>query len=298
MPYTNFVHDFGGSATVAQALTPYPQYTKIFNNFEGFGTTYYESAQIEIEKRFSNGLSFLAGYTLSHLMDNTSSGFSSYTAGGINKYNQKPEWTVSGSDEPQTLKASGTYEVPIGPGKKYFNNHLTGNILGGWQVGWILDYEAGSPLSGCSSSSVCENGSPFPNGFNRPNRNSSVSLSTASYSRVKNCFITKVCTPIFNTSGFTATPTQYVIGNAQRIYSGLRNPALLFENLNARKHFYMGERFQGILAVDYFNAFNRTQFNGPDGNINDSTFGVVTSQGTPGNFPANRQGQVSFRLEF
>ncbi len=298
LPYTNFVKDFGGSATVAQALTPYPQYSKIFNNFEGFGTTYYESAQIEIEKRFSSGLSFLAGYTLSHLMDNTSSGFSSFTAGGINKFNQKPEWTVSGSDEPQTLKASGTYEVPIGPGKKYFNNHVMGNVLGGWQVGWFLDYEAGSPLSGCSSSSVCENGSPFPNGFNRPNRNPSVSLSTASYSKAKTCFITKVCTPLFNTSGFTATPTQYVIGNAQRIYSGLRNPALLFENLNARKHFYMGERFQGILSVDYFNAFNRTQFNGPDGNINDSTFGVVTNQGTPGNFPANRQGQVSFRLEF
>ena len=81
LPYPNFVNDFGGSATVAQALVPYPQYSNIFNNFEGFGTTYYQAAQIEVEKRFTNGLSFLAGYTLSHLMDNTSSGFSSFTAG-------------------------------------------------------------------------------------------------------------------------------------------------------------------------------------------------------------------------
>ena len=106
---------------------PYPQYSYIFNNFEGFGTTYYQSAQIEVEKRFTNGLSFLAGYTLSRLMDNTSSGFSSFTSGGINKYNQKPEWAISNSDEPQTLKASGTYELPIGPGKKYVNNHTLGN---------------------------------------------------------------------------------------------------------------------------------------------------------------------------
>src|ERR1700756_3543603 len=123
LPYPNFVHDFGGSATVAQALVPYPQYSYIFNNFEGYGTTYYQGAQIEIEKRFTNGLSFLAGYTLSRLMDNTSSGFSSFTSGGINKYNQKPEWAVSGSDEPNTLKISGTYELPIGPGKKYVNNY-------------------------------------------------------------------------------------------------------------------------------------------------------------------------------
>ena len=296
LPYQNFVNDFGGSATVAQALTPFPQYSYIFNNFEAYGTTYYQGAQIELEKRFSNGLSFLAGYTLSRLMDNTSSGFSSFTAGGINKYNQKPEWTISGSDEPQTLKASGTYELPIGPGKKYLNNHVAGNIVGGWQIAWILDYESGTPLSGCNNSSVCENGSPFPNGFNRPDRNPAASLSTASYSRVRDYFLGKAkVAQMFNPAGFTLTPTQYVIGNANRIYGALRNPGLAMESLNAKKHFYMGDRFQAILSVDYFNAFNRTQFNGPDGNINDGTFGQVTGQGSN---ISNRQGQVSFRVEF
>ena len=141
-----------------QSLVPFPQYTYIMNNFEGFGTTYYNSLQIEFDKRFSNGLSFLGGYTLSHLMDNTSSGFSSFTSGGINKYNQKPEWAVSNSDEPQTLKVSGTYELPIGPGKKYVNNHSLGNIVGGWQVGWILDYENGGSIG------VGQNGSPSRTG--------------------------------------------------------------------------------------------------------------------------------------
>jgi hypothetical protein len=291
-PYANFVRDFGGSATVAQALEPYPQYSYIFNNFEGFGTTYYQSAQIEIEKRFTNGLNFLVGYTLSRLMDNTSSGFSSFTSGGINKYNQTPEWAVSNSDEPQTLKASGTYELPIGPGKQFVNNRALGNVVGGWQVGWILDYEDGGTLG------PGENGTPFPNGFDRPDRNPSVSLSTAHYTQARDCFITKVCKPLFNPAAFSPTPSQYVLGDALRAYAGMRNSAIAVENLNARKHFYFGERFQGILQVDYFNAFNRTQFNGPDTNIDDSTFGVVTNQGTPGNYPANRQGQVSFHLTF
>jgi hypothetical protein len=293
LPYANYLSDFGGSATVAQALVPYPQYSNIFNNFEGSGTTYYQSAQVEVEKRFTNGLYFLAGYTLSHLLDNTSSGFSSFTSGGINKYNQKPEWAVSSADEPQTFKASGTYELPIGPGKKFLNNHLTGNLLGGWQVGWILDYESGS-VNG-----VSESGSPYPNSSNRPDRNPSVGLSTASYKTARDYFTGKIAkAQMFNAAAFTPTATQYIIGNAQRNYSGMRNSPILVENLNAKKHFYMGEHLQGILSVDYFNAFNRTQFNGPDNNASDSTFGQVTNQGTPGNYPANRQGQVTFRLQF
>ena len=296
LPYPNFVADFGDSSTVAQSLVPYPQYSNIFNNFEGSGTAFYNSMQIEATKRFSNGLSFLVGYTLSHSMDNTSSGFSSFTAGSINKYNQKPEWTVSNSNEPQTLKVSGTYELPIGPGKQYVNNYKLGNLVGGWQVGWILDYESGSPISDCSGSSVCENGSPFPNGFNRPDRNSSVGLSTASYDRARDYFVGKIGkAQMFNPKAFTLTRTQYVIGNAQRIYSGTSGPAFLMENLNAKKHFYMGERYQLTLSVDYFNAFNRTRFNNPDDNASNSTFGQITSQGSQ---ISNRQGQVTIRFEF
>jgi hypothetical protein len=292
LPYANFVSDFGTSASVAQALGPYPQYNYIFNNFEAKGTTFYNSAQIELEKRFTNGLSFLAGYTLSHQLDNASSGFSSFTSGGINKYNQKTEWAVSNSNEPQTLKVSGTYELPIGPGKKYVNNHLLGNVVGGWQVGWILDYEDGT-VNGPG-----ESGSPFPNGFERPDRNSSVGLSTGSYNKVGKYFFAggKGAGPsMYNPLAFTATPTQYVIGTALRNYQGMTNAGLLMESLNARKHFYLGEHVQGILTVDYFNAFNRTQFNGPDNNVSDSTFTQDTSTGSQ---ISNRQGQVKLQLQF
>ena len=37
---------------------------------------------------------------------------------------------------------------------------------------------------------------------------------------------------------------------------------------------------QGILQVDYFNAFNRTIFNGPDNNASDGTFAETNSEGT------------------
>jgi len=308
LPYPNFVQDFGGSATVGQSLSPYPQYAYIFNNFEGSGTTYYQGLQFQAEKRFTNGLSFLAGYTLSRLWDNTSSGFSSFTAAALNKYNQKAEWAVSGADEPNTLKISGTYELPIGPGKQFFNNKgVTGQLLGGWQAGWILDYEAGTPLCSCNSGQIQENGSAYPgkstSGPNvtlRPDRVPNVKLKTASYQKARNYFAGKISVAqMFDPTGFALTSSQYVLGNAQRNYSELRDPALYNENVNVRKHFYFGERFTGILQIDYFNVLNRTIFNPPDANKSDGTFGQVIAQGANGNQnPQNRQGQIQFRLEF
>lgn len=290
-PYANFVNDFGGSATVSQALRPFPQFSNIFNNFEGSGTTYYQSGQIEIEKRFSDGLSFLAGYTLSHLMDNTGSGFSSFENGVQNKYNQKPEWAVSGSDEPQTLKLSGTYELPIGPHKKFLPGHgITAQVLGGWQVGWILDYEAGT-ASGPSTDIT-----GIPGNTNRPDRVSGVKLSTANYTHERDYFVKGATGQdfIFDKNAFSQV-TNFTLGNAVRNYSGIRQPALYKEAVNARKKFFFGERFTGILQVDYFNALNRTRFNGPTTNISDDNFGQAISQG---NQLSNRQGQAQFRLEF
>jgi hypothetical protein len=307
LPYANFVNDFGGAATVGQSLSPYPQYSYVFNNFEGSGTTYYQSAQIEAEKRFTNGLSFLAGYTLSRLMDNTSSGFTSFTAAALNKYNQKPEWAVSGANETNTFKASGTYELPIGPGKAYFNNHsFTGQLLGGWQVSWILDYEEGQPLCGCNNGQIQENGDPYPgkstsgpNVVLRPNRNPNVPFNFSSYSKAKAYFTGKASVAqIFNPAAFSLTSSQYVLGNAIRNYGQLRGPGLYNESANVRKRFYFGEHVTGILQVDYFNLFNRTQFYPPDANASDGTFGQVIQQGDQGNKPANRQGEVQFRIEF
>jgi hypothetical protein len=295
VPYANFVTNFAGAATVRQALQPYPQYGNVYNLFDHGGTTYYESAQVTLEKRLSNGLSFLAGYTLSRLMDNTSSGFATFTSTSVNKFNQKPEYTVSGSDEPQTLKVSGTYELPIGPGKTYFNNKgVTGQLLGGWQVSWITDYEAGTAF-GAYEGSYLGLGNSFESGDNRPNIVSGQHFNT-SYKAQHDYLIGKssLQPTTFNTGAF-ADSGQYVLGNAVRNYGGLRNPALYNEDANIRKHFYLGERFQAIVQLDYFNLLNRTQLESPDTNFNDTTFGQITNNASQTN---NRQGQIQARIEF
>jgi hypothetical protein len=133
----------------------------------------------------------------------------------------------------------------------------------------------------------------------RPNRNPGVALNTASYNRARDYFTKKASVAqIFNPAGFSVTSSQYVLGNAIRNYSQLKGPALYNENATVLKSFFFGERFTGILRVDYFNLFNRTQFFPPDANASDGTFGQVIKQGDQGNKTANRQGEVGFTLKF
>lgn len=124
VPYANFTKDFpGNSATVAQSLAPFPQYSNIYNNYDLTGAANYNGLQVSVEKRFSNGLSFLTSYTLSKTLSNVDSGFSTFASLPENKYNQYPEYTVADNDVRHNTKLSGTYDLPIGPGKALFNNN-------------------------------------------------------------------------------------------------------------------------------------------------------------------------------
>jgi hypothetical protein len=291
-PYPQFVSQWGNSATVAQALVPYPQYGYIFNNFEGDGTSFYNSFQVSVQKRFSQGLAFLANYVLASEYNNTSSGFTSFIGNALNKYDQKLEWSPTSGNPPRVFNLSGTYQLPIGPGKRFFNNRgLTGQALGGWQVGFIITEQAGTPTGVYQNLSF-----PYPNGGGeRPNRNTSVPLSTASYS-VANEYFTghRSSAQMFPANAFTAAPL-YTLGNSYRTYWGLKNPPFYNEDVNVRKHFFFGHGVEGILEVDYFNVLNRTQFNGPDTNISDGTFGQVINQGQQN---SNRQGEGQFRIQW
>ena len=121
-------------------------------------------------------------------------------------------------------------------------------------------------------------------------------MKTYSYKRSKDYFTGKTAVqPVqFTTDAFQNTGA-WELGNAKRTYRALRDPSLSLESFDAIKSFTIGERVKASLRVDYFNAFNRTQLQGPDTNSLDSSFGQITdlSSGI-----SNRQGQATFRVEF
>jgi hypothetical protein len=300
-PYVNFLCDYGGSAGLSQALLPYPQYTPsasaggLTNQFDMAGTSLYNALQVQAQKRYSNGLTFLVNYTLSKNMSNTDSGFSTFNFGALNRFDHKSEWSIAGNDQTHVANIAGVYELPIGPGKKYLNQGgmVAKNLLGGWQLSGVFQYASGTPLSITSG-----NNNPFLNGFNRANFDSTVPLSVNYKNYYKGL-------PVFTLSAFS--DPGFREGSEPRNLSQLRNPFLANENLALAKHFYFGERVTAELRVEFTNILNRMQLCGPNTNVDDPNFGRVGSNGTivngvnginPCQSNTPRQGQAFFKVSF
>lgn len=291
-PYPEYVQQFGGSASLEQALTPFPQFGGYFPVYESDGSSFYNAAQIQAEKRFSNGLSYLASVTLGANNANTAIGSAPYSPNGLNAYNPAPEFVRSYIDQAYSTTWVATYQLPVGPGQKYLNSRgVLGQLAGGWQVSGILTYAGGSPMGATNGYNPL-----LVNGFDRPNIDSSVPLKTYNYGRSKAFFTGKANTPPvqFPTNAFVNTGP-WAVGNSVRAYPALRSPPLRLENFDAIKSFHITEGIVASLRVDYFNAFNRTRLAQPDMNSLDSTFGQITNLSSQ---ISNRQGQATFRVEF
>jgi hypothetical protein len=291
-PYPEYVQQFGTAAILEQALTPFPQFAGFFPSYEMDGSAFYNAFQAQGEKRFTGGVSFLANYTYARLTSNTAIGSAPYSPNGMNAYNPRPEWGPSYIEQPYSFKLVGTYALPFGHGHKYGNQGgIVSALAGGWQISAILNYAGGFPFGAQNSFNPL-----LVNSFDRPNIVSGVPLKTFNYNRSKDYFTGQ--TPVqpvqFTTNAFQNTGP-WELGTAVRAYRGLRTPPLRLESFNVIKSFHIWESLQASIRLDYFNAFNRTQFQEPDNNSLDSTFGQITNLTSQ---ISNRQGQATFRIDF
>jgi hypothetical protein len=287
IPYSGFVQQFGGSATVLQALLPYPQFASIFNNFDDNGSSLYNAMQIQVEKRYTNGLSFLVAYSLSKMMSNTGSGFTSFASASLNKNNQASEYSIDGNDQTNALNIAATYELPFGKGRHFMSNpsKVVQALAGGWQISPLLTYATGTPLQiqvpgnplGCAEPTCTSN---------RPNVVAGVTQ-MFSYNNVY------TGAPVLNAAAFS-NPGVWAIGNEPRELGSIRNPFNANENISAAKYFALGEHVKLKIEVEYFNAFNRVVFGSPDTTLTDTNFGkVINSQAN-----TRREGQAHFEIRF
>ncbi len=294
-PYAAFQTNFPGQ-TVQQALLEFPQFQSTanghtLNNFETEGVSIYNALQSQLQKRFTDGLSFLLSYTYARTMGNSDHGFTTSTPNALNKFNQKAEWAVSSSDQTHVIALSGVYELPFGAGKSFFhggNSLISREVIGGWQVSGVFQYASGTPFG------ISAAGTPLLTGGNRAN----VVPGAPIHLNYKNYYSK---TPVFNTAAFQ-DPGKAALGNAARNQSDLRNPFNSNENVALAKKFQFGEGVQAELRMEYFNILNRMQVCGPTDmdvshsrDLTNGNFGYVYGA-CQGNTP--RQGQAYFRVSF
>jgi hypothetical protein len=117
-----------------------PFYTKFpYLGFINFVTnksySNYNSAQVSVTKRMSQGLSFTAGYTYAHGLDSGS--LNRFGLNPENSNNLAGEYASSDFDIRHRVTFTVTYNIP---GKKGY-----GQMLEGWQINSIVNYATAQP---------------------------------------------------------------------------------------------------------------------------------------------------------
>ena len=143
----------GATLTRAQLLRPYPRFTNVSLYRNNVGNTSYHALLAKVEKRFSRGLSLLASYTFSKLIDDAGSVFDASILSGpvanfpvADSYNRSLERDVSTGDMTHIFVTSLVWDLPLGAGRRFEPKGLAGAILNGWQVSGIFTYQSGMPF--------------------------------------------------------------------------------------------------------------------------------------------------------
>ena len=129
-----------------------------FPHFSGFSYTAYDAAsnynslQGRLEKRLTNGLSFLTTYTYAHSLDNADTPLGSSNDEGtrsVNILGLGADYGTSGFDVRHRFTLNGNYELPVGKGRKYFNNDnkIVDYAVGGWSSSFVFRAQTGQPLT-------------------------------------------------------------------------------------------------------------------------------------------------------
>lgn len=111
----------------------------------------YNAMEIELRRRFSNGLQFQADYTWSKAMgdavDNQGNNQSDL-ASHLTLRNRDADYRRSGQDQTQRFVANGLYDLPFGNGKKFMSgaSPIVDRLVGGFTVGAIVTWATGTPF--------------------------------------------------------------------------------------------------------------------------------------------------------
>jgi Carboxypeptidase regulatory-like domain len=237
---------------------------------------------LEVSMRHASGRSaILASYTYSKAMDNASSwgpGNGDQGAGEqINPYNPALSRALSAFDMTHNFVVSYSYELP-------FDKFLPANRLTrGWTISGITRYTTGLPVT------LTEQDDNSLLGTYCTGPTCAV-LDTPNYTP-GNLHFTDPHSgqPYFNSSLFSLEALGQLGNSRRRFFHG---PGFGNWDLSLTKEVSLTEVKKLQLRAEFFNVFNHTNFNSPQGDIIASSFGLVTSAMDP------RIGQVALKFIF
>lgn len=267
---------FGEGATTrnTDARRIYQGYGSIGQLNSGANSSY-NSLQLQIQRRFSRGLTFQTAYTYGRAIDEvlTSAAFATVTQNGLqDPSNRSAERGRGDFDIQQRLVGSFLYEIPSPQG---FISH----VIGGWELGSIITLQEGRPFhvdAGRDRSLTAV----------RHDRSQVVGDPALPSNRSRGEKILHW----FDADAFALAPVGS-FGNSGR--NNLQGPGLFNLDVSLRKKFSINERHSVDFRVDFFNLPNNPNFGTPRrGSATDRRLGQITGAG------AGRIGQFSLKYIF
>jgi hypothetical protein len=106
----------------------------------------YNSLQVRLNQRLTNGLLYQLNYTWSRTFDNVSA-INNLPTGTLTLQNNNCfscDYGSASFDQPHRFVASGSYELPVGKGRKWSLGWANW-VLGGWQMSGVYTVASGMP---------------------------------------------------------------------------------------------------------------------------------------------------------
>lgn len=263
-------------------LGRYPQYQGLESFRKPTANSNYQSGIFSVQHRYKSGLTMLASYTVSKLLDDASQVVTYIGPAGSKQdsYCYKCDKSVSAQDVPQRFVLSTTYEVPIGRKRAYLSTlpRAADFVLGGWQMNGILTFQKGLPIQ-------------LSNGGNTTGLNSpGIWASDNGQNPARSGAIANRLNEYFVQSDFYQTPN-FTFGDVGRFLPNVRGPGTHDLDFSLFKAFHATEKLQIQFRAAAFNFTNSPTWNGPGTTVNNpSTFGIITSAS------GNRTLQLALKL--
>jgi hypothetical protein len=266
---------------------------------ESSGHSWYNGLQIQLTERNFHGLQIQGSYTYSHALDDSSDPLVTTTGNGnfpINSFDLRREKGNSGFDTRHRGVINFVYQPNIGRGKAHFSEGFAGRALAGWELSGIAAFQTGLPYDIFGTADTLHT--------NIADRATVINASILKTVPSMGAFVPSSAVftgenPLaFNPDDATIMPIPFdVPSNVGRNH--WYGPGINNWNFNLAKTTAITEKLNFQLRFEFYNMFNRTQFNKPDNTIGDPNFGYSTSQvGQNDDTTGARQVQIGAKFNF
>ena len=259
---------------------PYPQFTGGLNVFDSNDFSSYHGLQLIFRRRFTSGLAYQLGYTLSESKDNRSwdPSLSTVSTGSVQSASSTPfdlrdrrlNYSWSDFDRRHVFQGTYTYELPFGRGRRFGSDSpgILNHIIGGWQTAGTVLWTSGRPFTVYSGLNTVSNVVQSTADCAGCSRN----IGQLVLEGGRNFWFDQETRALFS------QPTPGSIGNTGRNF--FIAPIYFQWDASLLKKFSLTERVSFDLRVDARNVLNNPSFDNPTALLTSNIFGRINDSVT------------------